>query len=240
MDKRPLFTKGEANTKLAKSDKGGEFLTLGLFLAPSRLNSSGVDLCPFATEECRQGCLNTAGRAGKFKNIGIARKRKADEFLADRAGFVQRLKREIALGVKLADKEGKKLIVRPNGTSDIDWPTDLFSAFPSVQFYDYTKSPYRIARYLRGELPANYHLTLSYSGDNEALALATLGQGGNVAVVFDSARFPETWKGFPVVNGYKSDLRFLDKAGSVVALKAKGKARALPTGGFIQIGRVKP
>lgn len=232
-----LFTEGKANTKLAKSGASGEYMTLGLFMAPHTLNGQGINLCPFATAECAAACLNTAGRAGMFKSIGIARKRKANEFLADRAGFIERLKREIALGVKRADKAGKQLVVRLNGTTDIDFPSHVFESFPSVQFYDYTKSPYRMAHYIAGELPANYHVTFSFSGTNLEQSLAVLSQGANVSVVFSSANFPETWHGYKVYNGDKTDLRFTDPSGVVVGLKAKGKARKVTVGGFIQIGR---
>jgi hypothetical protein len=45
-----------------------------------------------------------------------------------------------------------------------------------------------------------------------------------VAVVFRN-KLPEAWKGFPVVSGDESDLRFLDPKGHVVGLIAKGKAK---------------
>jgi hypothetical protein len=44
-----------------------------------------------------------------------------------------------------------------------------------------------------------------------------------VAAVFKDV--PDTWQGFPVINGDESDLRFLDPAGVVVGLKAKGDAK---------------
>jgi hypothetical protein len=80
----------------------------------------------------------------------------------------------------------------------------IFAAFPEVQFYDYTKIDKRLAR----TLPANYHLSLSYS---EA-----------------SARYAE--RVMHAVDGDEHDLRFLDPRGSVVYLKAKGAARKDRTG----------
>jgi hypothetical protein len=38
------------------------------------------------------------------------------------------------------------------------------------------------------------------------------------------------WRGFPIVNGDDHDLRFLDPGPSIVALKAKGKAKLDRTG----------
>jgi hypothetical protein len=52
--------------------------------------------------------------------------------------------------------------------------------------------------------------------------------GGNVAVVFDE--LPKTYLGYEVINGDDTDLRFLDKKGVVVGLKAKGKGKYDKTG----------
>jgi hypothetical protein len=43
-------------------------------------------------------------------------------------------------------------------------------------------------------------------------------------VVF-AGKIPDSWEGFPTLDGDKNDLRFLDQKNSVVALKAKGKAK---------------
>ena len=48
--------------------------------------------------------------------------------------------------------------------------------------------------------------------------------GINAAVVFRD-KLPKTFKGLPVIDGDKDDLRFLDPEGVVVGLKAKGKAK---------------
>ena len=53
--------------------------------------------------------------------------------------------------------------------------------------------------------------------------------GINVAVVFRSV-LPKTWKGFEVIDGDKTDTRFLDKSGVVVGLTAKGKGKKDKTG----------
>ena len=47
--------------------------------------------------------------------------------------------------------------------------------------------------------------------------------------------YVETWKGFEVVNGDETDLRFLDKKGVVVGLIEKGRAKKDETG-FVQEG----
>jgi hypothetical protein len=94
--------------------------------------------------------------------------------------------------------------------------------------------------FVAGQLPSNYHLTFSRSEINATDVLSVLASGGNVAVVMkicDCRRackheIPEglTYAGYRVVNGDADDLRFLDPAGVVVGLKAKGRAKADTTG----------
>lgn len=233
-----LFTEREDNTKLIKGN-ASKYETIALFLSPSTANSSGVNLCPFSSPACVAACLNTSGRATIFPAILAARRRKSDEFLANREAFIERLKAEIVVYQRRAAKHNKHLAVRLNGTSDIDFPRHVFSSFPSVQFYDYTKSPYRMRKWLKhdGSLQANYHLTFSASGENKKECLATLKAGGNVAVVFSSTNFPRTWEGYKVKTGEESDLRFLDKGPVVIGLKAKGKARKQASSFVIQIDK---
>jgi hypothetical protein len=113
--------------------------------------------------------------------------------------------------------------------------------FPHIQFYDYTKVTKRALAHAQGKLPKNYHLTFSLSEDNDSNARAVLGAGGNVAAVFHDLPHA-VGHGYHLVGGYlaervtngdDSDLRFLDLAGVIVGLKAKGKARK-DTSGFVR------
>ena len=90
--------------------------------------------------------------------------------------------------------------------------------------------------FIKGEakFPSNYHLTFSCSEHNEEKCKIVLAMGGNVAVVFRN-QLPETWNGYKVVNGDKSDLRFLDNQGVVVGLIEKGLAKKDLTG-FVKEG----
>ena len=68
---------------------------------------------------------------------------------------------------------------------------------------------------------------------NDAFASAWLDNGGNIAVVFDTKKgedLPPSFWGFDVIDGDKSDLRFLDADNVVVGLRSKGKAKKAPTG----------
>ena len=98
-----------------------------------------------------------------------------------------------------------------------------------MQFYDYSKL------HNRKGLPDNYHLTWSYSEATHAYSerfAAVTATGQNAAVVFKGKTLPESFRGLPVLDGDKSDLRHLDKPGHVVGLLAKGKAKT-DTSGFV-------
>ena len=224
-----------SDAKTVKGLKQG-YLTGILYLSPA--NSSGRNVCPNATPGCIAACLNTAGRAGiPGSNIPAARLRKTREFFIDRAAFIEGLRADIARLTRRAWRSGLTPAVRLNGTSDIPWERvapGLLSDFLGIQFYDYTKSPARAIAYASGQLPANYHLTFSLAETEQSKtdAAAVLAAGGTVAAVFSDSNFPTTYLGAPVVDGDSSDLRFLDPRGSVVALKAKGRARR-DTSGFV-------
>ena len=230
-----LLTKPGGNAKLAKGN-GSNFAPYILHLAPFTSSGAG-DTCPHASPECIALCLNVSGRANIFPAILRGRAEKTRSYFADRAGFIFRLKREIANAIKREAKQGRTAVFRLNGTSDLEW-SDVISAFPETQFYDYTKDPVRYNRFLLGLLPPNYHLTFSYSGRNADLCRSFLARGGTVAAAFArpiGAKYvrPVEWCGFPTIDGDASDLRFLDTTGTVVALKAKGKARKAKGNPFV-------
>lgn len=235
-----LLTTG--NPKTAKGAKYG-YSTAILHLAP--FNLSGHQVCPHATDGCVAACLNTAGRGGIIKrgettnSIQLARIARTRLLFADRGAFVAKLTREIAAHVKRSEALGLKPAVRLNGTSDITWESlapALFNIFHDVQFYDYTKSHLRVARWLAGKLPDNYHLTFSRSESNSGQARDLALRGARVAIVAADAGSALMWcqsQGLApvVVSGDDSDLRFLDTE-SVVWLTPKGKARK-DTSGFV-------
>ena len=153
-----------------------------------------------------------------------------DEFMALLVRDVERLQRK-------ASRENMTLAVRLNGTSDVRWELEwignenLMSLFPTVAWYDYTKIPGRT-------VPANYHLTFSYSGVAAFQPVVEKqlrhNSDTNLAVVF-SGDLPDNWLGRTVVNGDASDVRYQDPAGVIVGLTAKGKAKN-DTSGFVVAG----
>jgi hypothetical protein len=215
----------------AKTRKGIAlaYTTAIIYLSPSK--KSGKNLCVHSSEGCVNACLNTSGR-GAMEKIQLARLKKTLRFLSDRQGFISQLKDEIASHVKKATKKGFSPCVRLNGTSDLPWHNvgNIMQDFSDIQFYDYTPNLPRMMQFLKGELPSNYHLTFSRKENNDMQSFFVLANGGNVAMVFD--KVPKTFKGYKVIDGDESDLRFLDEKNVIVGLKAKGKGKK-DTSGFV-------
>lgn len=227
-----LLSKGDSNPKTLKSDEAGKgFLTTIQYLKPEK--SSGItNLCPFASAGCAAACLAFAGR-GRTNIVQRSRQARTKLFVDNRKVYRRLLDGEIEKFVKRAEKLDLVPAIRLNGTSDIMWEKvfpSLFTTYPNVQFYDYTKITPRMLRYTEGKLPVNYHLTFSRSEDNDKECLSVLRERGNVAVVFKN-ELPDRWKRFKVFNADKTDLRFLDPFG-VAGLYPKGKA-AKDTSGFV-------
>ena len=228
---------GVANAKTTKGEALG-YLTGILYLAPHKI--SGRNVCAHASKGCALGCLYTAGR-GAFSNVQAARIAKTKEFHADPKGFVEMLARNIERLVKRAGKLGLKPCIRLNGTSDLPWENlggmtgkNLMDRFPDVAYYDYTKNPNRIKPSYRVDLPRNYTLTFSASESNGEDVARAISWGVPVAMVFSgipkTAKIPSLRWGLRIVDGDKHDLRFLDKAAGIVALRAKGEAKKDSTG----------
>ena len=220
-----LLTQG--NTKTLKGRARG-YQSWILPLAPGDL--SGHEACPKRTAGCTAACLNTAGR-GKMNSVQRGRLRKTAMYFDQRDAFMALLVNNIGRAIKLARRGSMTPCIRLNGTSDIAWERvrvngkNVFELFPEVQFYDYTKI---IGR--RTAAYSNYHLTFSRAENNDRDVARAIAAGMNVAVVFRQQ--PETYLGLPVVSGDENDLRFLDPAGVIVGLTAKGRAK-MDTSGFV-------
>jgi hypothetical protein len=230
------------NPKVLKGMSQG-YNTYILHLAPANL--SGYETCAKRTLGCTEACLNLAGRGGMFKRgentnvIQQARIRKTKMFFENRVEFMTTLVKDIELGIKQSKKMELVPVFRLNGTSDLAWEKyevvrngqlfrNIFTAFPEVQFYDYTKVLGRKVKEY-----SNYQLTFSAADGNDSDVLKAMNEGLNVAVVFGIKKtlpMPVDYLSRPVFNGDESDLRFLDPKGVIVGLYAKGKAKKDTTG----------
>ena len=230
---RPLLS--SANVKLEKGDRD-RVTIMGASFAPATMGAlpgTGWTACPLAKRAaCAGPCIVTAGQGGMYKadatpdgfgtRVNDSRIRRTWLLQLAPAFVIDLLAFEIGRQLEKATRAGRTLAVRLNVFSDIRWEKvapQLFELFPGVTFYDYTKIPGRVT-------PANYHLTFSYSGADEAFARwarLELARGRNVAVAFsrDHGTLPASWGGLPVINGDADDYRPADPAGVIVGLLEK-------------------
>lgn len=231
------------SAKAVKAQGFGYFNAIH-YLAPAA--TSGFNLCSHASAACIASCLGWfSGQASMvadlekdLNSVRRSRIQKAQRFMKDRKAYMRDVVASVKGVIRQAHKLGLLPCVRMNGSSDIAWEgvaceldgvpfKNIFEAFPQVQFIDYTKNHLRLKRLL----PANYQLTLSYSGKNEKQCRDALAKGFNVAVIFDA--LPATYWGAEVIDGDKHDLRHLDPKGVIVGLLPKGSKAKNDNGAFV-------
>lgn len=229
-----------SNTKIKKSNKNVAYQSYILHLMPNNTFDGKHNLCPKATEGCKKACLFYSSR-GTFPAVKKARYEKTKLFIENKNVFMTLLAIEIEKARAKAIKQGKKLVIRLNGTSDIAFENikvmdgkNIFEMFPDVIFYDYTK----VASRLNKKLPENYSLIFSYSGESDyyenvnEITQNYMAAGGRVAVVFGNG-LPETFLGYPVVDGTTDDLVFLKPQSVVIGLKPVGLYGKKDNTGFV-------
>jgi hypothetical protein len=233
---RPIL--GESSAKTVKGEKIG-YLTAICYLTPDD------ELCPHARlAGCMQPCLSTAGR-GALNSVQRARAEKTAFFRQNRLAFMLSMCADVWSLVHRANRMRLTPLVRPNGTSDVAFENipvidgqNIFQLFPDVQFYDYTKHP---SRNLHGKTTGNYDLTYSFSAITpKKVSIKGLTNSANArtAVVFlNRADIPNTFRGWPVVDGDDTDVRHIEPRRVVVALYAKGRAKQ-DRSGFVQIKNI--
>lgn len=226
-----LLTAPTANSKLAKSG----LHQYALSLSPHQ-SSHIVNVCEHSTPSCRAGCVAFSGQ-GAYPTVQRGRTWKVDMLTHYPNHFICKLYDELRAAERR--HKGEQVYMRLNAFSDLRWELflpELFRDFEDVRFYDYTKYPLGT----RGHhLPDNYRLTYSATAemyDDGVQARWNASKinfhtliGENVAVVFKDVKrdepFGPTWHGMPVIDGDKTDDRWNDPRGVIVALRAKGKMR---------------
>jgi hypothetical protein len=223
-----------SSTKTEKSEKTSGVLVGVIYLSPA--TESGYNVCPFSSSTCRRVCLGHDSGRMAMDSSKHARILRTWFYFTYRDLFQEILEIETRNLVRRAYKKGLRPFIRPNGTSDLNW-TWLAEKFPAVQFYDYTKSVTRMADFLAGKLPSNYHLTFSRSEENETQCLQVLQDGGNVAAVFEpipeNGILPMEYLGIRIADGDLSDARPDDSRGVWIGLKPKGPKARKDTSGFV-------
>ena len=245
-----------SSTKTRKGPR--KYETRVVYMSPDReamLPGDTRTLCANASERCSFLCLGHSTGLLITSSSHRARLWKTALFLGDRALFRELLDAEVRGFARACDRAGTIPVVRVDGSSDTGEGKLSAIRNPSVQHYDYTKIGARVMR--RGiarKLPANYSLTLSYSGENGAEILAAVRAGVSVAVVVDADPRRKATELIPselnlagvsvaVVDGDTDDLRFRDPIGSAVLLRfksARNRSRALATAGAFVVQLATP
>lgn len=242
----PVLTTGATQSKLGKN----KLPSFGLMLTPERGFMSpaladirkafeltgAFNLCPMASKGCAAACLSRSGQSGMPHQQRAQAVRTAFMLAEPRlCGML------IGAELRKALRSSPQVNLRLNTTSDIRFELiapDMIRALTDagVQLYDYTAwSP------ADREASEDYSLTYSAkepSHTPDEYLRGILSDGGTVAMPFTTGRgkaLPETWQGFTVIDGDKSDERRNDPAGVVVGLRAKGHEwKRDNTAGFIR------
>jgi len=211
----------------AKLDKSqtNDWLNAVMYLDPSYHQS----VCKGRSKGCYESCLVNSGRMGMTMAVN-ARRNRTDRYFNQRDLFLIQLKGEIASKLAQAQKQGKQLAIRLNGTSDLDW-SEVYKTFPMIQFYEYTK---RIDLAKKLSKIDNVDVTFSKHENHSTKAVKkVLDTGVNVAIVFKD-QVPDSYIDVKVIDGDKHDRRFEDDKGRIIGLKLKGtnkvKALAIQSG----------
>ena len=185
---------------------------------------------------CSIYCVTSEAGRGRFDTVREPRANLTRWYIENRQEFKRHMLAELwAEHGRL--KSDQIMACRPNIDSDVPWERTFPEMFEiPCEFYDYTKVSKRL-----GKTPDNYHLTYSV---NDGTTLDdweyVYSSGCNISVVYNSAWQPSgkqqyhkfgvmpTWytdpfgKRWRVIDGDKSDFRFLDDNPVCVGLRLKG------------------
>lgn len=201
--------------------EGFGYMTSVLYIAPAKL--AGYEVCAGRSAACTKSCLSHKSGHLVFHQAGAVFRSWAAKYYP--ADFNTAVQAELLKEKNKADRTGYKMAVRLNGTSDRVW-SELWgwAQAHDIRCYEYTK--------LKGMLSRTdgVHRTYSISEDIESFntAMAFVKAGGNASIVLpsraaDKAAAIEALASYVTIeDGDQHDLRFLDAAGSVAYLKAKG------------------
>jgi hypothetical protein len=190
--RRPLLS---ANSKLKKlPGKAKKYRAIGCALAPFRFASAAHNLCTWATPGCVEACNGLFAGMNVTPSTRFALIGRARLYLEFRELFKRKLRDEVAAFVKLCKRRGRIPAIRLNVSSDIVWERifpELFTEFPDVAWYDYSKG---LPKHRRN-LPASYSVSHSWSENTTFADIESIfAVGRNVIMAFDSAYNPQQHK----------------------------------------------
>jgi hypothetical protein len=195
---------------------------------PVRLNT-----CVRATVECSSSCLAFSGRNLSDDYNTVRKYALLQALIHEPEAFVRVLWEAVALHRDSSTRGGFMPLIRLNVFSDLPWELmvpGLFTDFPTVQFYDYTKVPGR-------QTPENYDLTFSFAGtEKNVVAMdAEIRRGCRVAVVFAAVGLKRMFEVEYSVDGSKRRVRTGAYARSKIGELAKGHEAEVRSLGEVEI-----
>lgn len=211
-------------TPMGYSHKADLGTPLGWAELITYLEAGRKGICPSMSPECYRFCLVHSGQM-IFKNAIAARKWRTELLFEDPASFGEMMVKDIKSHLRWCDRHGMKPAFRFNGTSDFNWESFIFPNLgttvhqfvydlrPDAVINEYTKRYQVMLNWLAGQYLPNVYMTFSMHERNQKQAFSILEHGGNVAVVFRTKRgndLPRTWASYPVLDGDRDDLRWLD------------------------------
>jgi len=255
-DKVELLTHKGHKIDVSNATHKGVYKSSIVYLLQEKLSGFNVCPYAEASckEEClgtKSGHSSMIKAGNKTNLIQLSRLKKTVLYFRFREVFIKRLFDELTKFAEKCVKLGVTPAFRFNGTSDIEFHkmivpvivnrlkangnvehrkltfVEYFNEKFNMKLYDYTKSFSKAKKFVNGELPTGYHLTYSYTPENEDKAREILALGGNVAVAFATKKSDEflgkTFLNARVITGDISDLRFTDPVGGyIIGLTAKG------------------
>ena len=194
------------------------------------------NLCVASTRGCRAACLHMAGRLGMAGIAKLARTALLAATATEYGPFWTLVDAEITRHKRRVARNGKELVVRLNGTSDIDVPSWIIDKHDDVIFFTYTKRLDIPLGWMMSQ-PNRYNVYSASELTSDDLIHEILSQDLNVVVPFDVTRgndLPTEYLGHRVIDGDKHDLRFLDDDGVIVGLRYKPVPGSPKHHGFIR------
>lgn len=215
-----LLTRPDENLKLRHSGSD-RVAAYGLSLSPA--DSAGWNVCRFATAGCRAACLATSGK-GAFSRTQAGRMWKTKALAESPVAFLRVLVAEIdAIPVDKWSAAGFTVSMRLNVLSDLPWEAIAPWLLRRITGrgivpMDYTKWPV-VKR--AGAIALGYDLSCSVSERTTDAEIALMRRPVAVVDVRRGQPLPTEWMGRTVVDGDRSDARFLDSPDAAVLLRFK-------------------
>lgn len=194
------------------------------------------NVCVASTRGCRAACLHMAGRLGMAGIAKLARTALLAATATDHGPFWLQVDAEITRHKARVARKGKQLVVRLNGTSDIDVPSWIIDKHHDAVFFTYTKRVDQPFGWSAAQ-PNVYRVFSASELTSDEFNRQLLSRGDNVVVPFDVTRgndLPTEYLGHRVIDGDKHDLRFLDDDGVIVGLRYKPVPGSPKHHGFIR------